>query len=153
MQRCRPRRILKLSPASLELLDRQHTRQSTGVPGHHRTTPEARRPFSEEICIIFVKYDDIIFLNNNSTKSCSIGGTVKTSRKRERFVLLAERRVNRAIDSLRLVGNLSNRSNYEYTDSDVKQIVAALESSLTELRQRFRSPSSQRESLFKLTKS
>jgi uncharacterized protein YceH (UPF0502 family) len=78
---------------------------------------------------------------------------VKATRKRERFVLLAERRVNRAIDSLRLVGNLSNRSNYEYTDSDVKQIVAALESSLTELRQRFKSPSSQRESQFKLTKS
>jgi len=78
---------------------------------------------------------------------------VKATHKRERFVLLAERRVNRAIDSLRLVGNLSNRSNYEYTDSDVKQIVAALESSLTELRQRFKSPSSQRENQFKLTKS
>ncbi|MCC5610767.1 hypothetical protein LC612_29480 [Nostoc sp. CHAB 5834] len=47
--------------------------------------------------------------------------------KRGKFVELANQRVNRAIEQIRLVGNLSNRSAYEYTEDDAKKIIKALE--------------------------
>ena len=40
--------------------------------------------------------------------------------KRAKFVELAENRVNRAIKDLRLIGNLSNRSAYEFADEDIR---------------------------------
>lgn len=50
--------------------------------------------------------------------------------RREKFIRLANQRVNRALDQLRLVGNLGNRSAYEYTEEDAKKIVKALQKSL-----------------------
>jgi len=58
-------------------------------------------------------------------------------KNREKFVDLAEKRVTRAIKDIRLIGNLSNRSNYSYTDEDVKKIVRALESELANMKKRF----------------
>ena len=46
--------------------------------------------------------------------------------KRERFVRLAEARTNKIIDMLRLLGNCSSKSNYEYSDEDVKKISNAI---------------------------
>ena len=45
--------------------------------------------------------------------------------KRENFVRLAEGRVNRALKDIRLIGNLSNRSAYSYSDEDVKKTMHA----------------------------
>jgi hypothetical protein len=56
---------------------------------------------------------------------------------RKKFVVLAEKRVTRAINDLRLVGNLSNRSNYKYTDEDVRKIYRALREALEEMKARF----------------
>ena len=36
-----------------------------------------------------------------------------------------------------LVGNLSNKTNYSYTDQDVKKIVSALKRALDEMQARF----------------
>lgn len=49
------------------------------------------------------------------------------SEKREKFARLANQRVNRAIDQLRLIGNLGNKSTYDYTDEDARKIVRALQ--------------------------
>lgn len=57
--------------------------------------------------------------------------------KRQRFVELAEKRVNRTIDDIRLIGNLSNRHNYTYSEEDARKIVAALEAELRLLKKRF----------------
>lgn len=57
--------------------------------------------------------------------------------KREKFVRLAEGRVNRALKDIRLVGNLSNRSAYSYTPEDVKKIFRALQRELEIARSRF----------------
>lgn len=57
--------------------------------------------------------------------------------KRERFVRLAEGRVNRALNDIRLIGNLSNRSAYSYTDEDIKKIFRALQRELESARSRF----------------
>jgi len=57
--------------------------------------------------------------------------------RRKKFVELAEKRVNRAIKDIRLVGNLSNKSNYSYTDQDVKKILSALRSAVDDTKARF----------------
>ena len=61
------------------------------------------------------------------------------STKREKFVLLAERRVIKTIQSMRLIGNLSNRNNYQFTDADVEKIVSTLQSELNSLKMQFKS--------------
>jgi hypothetical protein len=58
--------------------------------------------------------------------------------KLERFERLAQKRTTEVLRKMRLVGNLSNRANYEYSDNHVKQIVDALEAELRQVRARFR---------------
>jgi len=58
--------------------------------------------------------------------------------KKQRFERLAERRVNAAIRVLRLIGNLSDRRNYEYSDAHAHQLIAALEQEVRSLKTRFR---------------
>ena len=58
--------------------------------------------------------------------------------KESRFERLAQRRVTVALNSLRLIGNLSNRQNYDYTDEHVRQIVDSLEGGMRQLKSRFR---------------
>ena len=69
---------------------------------------------------------------------------------RARFVYLAEKRVTKAIKQLRLVGNLSNRSNYSYSAEDARKILAALDLEMRNLRKRFESAEVSDEIQFKL---
>lgn len=50
--------------------------------------------------------------------------------KRDRFVRLAEARTNKTIEMIRLIGNLANKNNYDYTDADVQKIFGAIEKEL-----------------------
>jgi hypothetical protein len=70
--------------------------------------------------------------------------------KRANFVRLAENRVNRAIKELRLVGNLSNRSAYSFSDADVKKIFKTLQKELDQARSRFSDTDSASTGDFKL---
>ena len=72
------------------------------------------------------------------------------SKSRTKFVELAEKRVSRAIKDIRLVGNLSNKSNYSYTDQDIKKIVRVLRSEIDVLKSRFESSTTENETVFKL---
>ena len=47
--------------------------------------------------------------------------------KRSKFVQLANQRVTKALDQIRLIGNLSNSAAYEFTDEDVRKIIKALQ--------------------------
>lgn len=58
-------------------------------------------------------------------------------KNRDKFVDLAQKRVNKAIKMLDLIGNLSNRSNYSYTDEDVKKIIKVLTVKVKEVESRF----------------
>lgn len=69
---------------------------------------------------------------------------------RKKFVDLAEKRVDRTIKDIKLIGNLSNRSNYSYTDQDVRKIHAALKKALDEMKARFDSKGVSEEESFKL---
>ena len=57
--------------------------------------------------------------------------------KRQKFQELAEKRVNRALESLRLVGNLSNTSNYDYSPEEAKRITSALQQEVNSLKNKF----------------
>ena len=70
--------------------------------------------------------------------------------KRQKFVDLAEARVSRALQAIRVIGNLSNRSPYEYTEEDIRKIVRALSAELEAVQARFRSPDSKARAEFKL---
>lgn len=56
---------------------------------------------------------------------------------RQKFVRLANKRVSNALRAIRLIGNLSNRSNYEYTDDSVAKILKALSDEVAACRKRF----------------
>lgn len=56
---------------------------------------------------------------------------------RKKFVDLANKRVSRSIRDIQLIGNLSNKSNYDYTTEDVSKIFKALQSELRACRKRF----------------
>jgi hypothetical protein len=56
---------------------------------------------------------------------------------RAKFVQLAQARVNKALKDIQLIGNLSNRSNYDFTDDDVTRIFKALNEEIAVCRKRF----------------
>jgi hypothetical protein len=56
-----------------------------------------------------------------------------------RFKRVAERRVNRLLNDLRLLGNTSNKSLYRYEEAEVEKIFATLTQAITEVRGKFRS--------------
>jgi hypothetical protein len=69
---------------------------------------------------------------------------------RQKFVELAEKRVTRTIRDIRLVGNLSNRSNYKYSDEDARKIYKVLREALDEMKARFDRKGDERSTTFKL---
>jgi hypothetical protein len=69
---------------------------------------------------------------------------------RQKFVRLANSRVNKAIKAIRIVGNLSNRSNYSYSSADVDRIFRVLSQELRSCRQRFSSEGLAEEGDFKI---
>ena len=74
-----------------------------------------------------------------SAKSRAQEVQVKQKRDpRGRFVELANKRVNATIVQIRLVGNLANRKNYEYTSDEAKKIVRALQREIDDLKIRFK---------------
>jgi bifunctional pyridoxal-dependent enzyme with beta-cystathionase and maltose regulon repressor activities len=57
--------------------------------------------------------------------------------KRQKFVELANRRVNNALKAISLIGTLSNRNAYEYSKEDLAKIFKALDEAIDSVRQRF----------------
>lgn len=53
-----------------------------------------------------------------------------TESKRDKFIRLAETRTNKALEMIRLIGNLANKSVYDYSDKDVQKIFKALETEI-----------------------
>jgi hypothetical protein len=72
--------------------------------------------------------------------------------KREKFERLAEKRMSDVIKKLRLIGNLSNRNNYEYSDLQVKQILDSLEQEMKLIKNKFNNEQSKSSGAFKFKK-
>lgn len=70
--------------------------------------------------------------------------------KSNKFIELANKRVNRAIKDLQLVGNLANKANYDYTDDQAKKILKALQQEVDFLKQAFSATGDSQKSEFRL---
>ena len=57
--------------------------------------------------------------------------------KRERFIRIAEARTNKILSMMKLLGNCSTPSNYDYTKEDIKKIFDALEKELKNTKNKF----------------
>ncbi|MDD1389864.1 hypothetical protein PSQ89_06640 [Pediococcus pentosaceus] len=71
-----------------------------------------------------------------------------TETKEEKFIRLAEKRTNEAIKKIRLIGNLSNKNNYEYSEEQVTTIIKALETEIRKVKNAYQKESE--EKIFKL---
>lgn len=70
--------------------------------------------------------------------------------KRERFIRLAEARTNKILDMLKLLGNCSNKSNYDYSEDDIKKIFSAIEKETKNAKAKFNGSDTQKEDRFTL---
>lgn len=59
--------------------------------------------------------------------------------KSEKFKRLATKRVNALIKTMRLVTNLANKANYEYSEDDSNKIIRAISKSFDDLKSRYKS--------------
>ncbi len=60
-----------------------------------------------------------------------------SKQKEENFIRLAENRTNKILDMIRLLGNLSNTSNYCYTKEQVEKIFNVIETELQNTKRKF----------------
>ena len=71
-----------------------------------------------------------------------VGGAVQmpedTETREQRFRRLADQRVNVILDRIRLLGQLANKSNYEYTDAQVEAIFKAIQKDINAAKSKFR---------------
>ena len=58
--------------------------------------------------------------------------------RKSKFKKLAEKRVNNTLKCIQLIGNLSNKSNYEYSQEDVNAIFKAIRQELQITESRFK---------------
>ena len=56
----------------------------------------------------------------------------------ERFKRIAEARTNAVLDRLRILGNLSNRQMYHYSEEDIAKIFSVINERVRETRSKFR---------------
>ena len=75
---------------------------------------------------------------------------IKSKESRARFVALANKRVNRALEDMRLIQNLANRNNYTYSDADARQIIKTLKERLKDVEQAFEAGSQNEKTVFEL---
>lgn len=71
----------------------------------------------------------------------------KFTSKRDRFLTVAESRTNAILEKIRVLGNCSNKSLYEYNKEEVDKIFRAIQDKLNETKTRF---ITKKESGFKL---
>jgi hypothetical protein len=72
------------------------------------------------------------------------------SEKRQKFVNIAEKRVSKVLKGVALIGNLSNRSRYEYSEEDVAQIFSVINTAIAAMRARFAVSSTKKKIPFRL---
>ncbi len=62
-----------------------------------------------------------------------IDGGCNMESKRDKFVRLAEKRMDNILKGIELMGNLSNTNNYEYTQEDLNKIIRTLKTAVSDL--------------------
>lgn len=62
---------------------------------------------------------------------------ISREHKRDKFRKFATRRTNNVLRQLRVLGNLSNRNLYEYTDEEINKIFSEIDKKVKETKARF----------------
>ena len=57
--------------------------------------------------------------------------------RKDRFRRIATKRTNDIIDKIRILGNCSNKSTYEYTEEDIKKIFHTIDRELKNTKAKF----------------
>lgn len=57
--------------------------------------------------------------------------------KSEKFIDLANKRVNKTIKDLRLIANLANKRNYDFSEEQASKIVKTLQKEVDSIKQAF----------------
>ena len=71
---------------------------------------------------------------------------------KKKFEELAEKRTNKIIENLELIGNLSNKKNYIYEDSQPQEIFRAIKRALKDAEEKFKQPESPKSRKFSFNK-
>lgn len=69
-------------------------------------------------------------------------------KRRENFKRLGVMRTNEVLRRIKILGNCSNRSHYDYTEEDVNKIFSEIERKVRETKSKFTFPNKEKE--FKL---
>ena len=69
-------------------------------------------------------------------------------KRKDNFKRLAERRTNEVLRRVKILGNCSNRSSYDYSEEEVNKIFAEIEKKIREVKGKFTFPN--RDRAFKL---
>jgi len=64
------------------------------------------------------------------------------NKKRDRFEKVAVARVNKVIKDLKLLGNCSNRNNYDYSEKDIRKIFSAIDNEVKKMKTKYLGKSS-----------
>lgn len=59
------------------------------------------------------------------------------NKKQERFIKVASKRVQYIIDKIDLLGNCSNRNNYDFEEKDVRKMFNAIKESMKRAEMKF----------------
>lgn len=70
--------------------------------------------------------------------------------KSTKFRAFAEKRVNIALDSINRIGKLSNKSVYEWKDSEINQICSVLRAKIKQIESKFENSKQSKANEFKL---
>lgn len=76
---------------------------------------------------------------------------MNSEHKKQKFINLANKRVNKALKQIKLISNLSNKNNYDFTTSEVRQIIEVLEKELQVCKDSFDRQLKEDKTPFKLT--
>lgn len=82
-------------------------------------------------------------------KPANNGTAKREAAKAAKFVELAEKRVTKAINSIRSISKLSARSNYVYTPDQVNRLCEVLKSEVLDMHKHFTAPSAAVKEVFK----
>lgn len=123
------------------------------LPGTGKTHPICYSDISLQIIysstlhiVILLAYIDYIWYiiitmdqNIEKIKSSTYDPKLYTEEaKRARFKRIAERRINKVLEALRLIGNVGNKSLYSYTDEEIEKMFDALENKIRETKSKFK---------------
>ena len=58
--------------------------------------------------------------------------------RRDRFIRIATKRTNEVLEKIRVLANCSNKSSYEYTESEVNKIFSEIDKAAKNAKAKFR---------------